>query len=449
MELNERTRWYLRAQNVIFFVLVLGILGVIAWLGERHSVEFDWTANQRNSLTAESEELLRRIKGPVEIVAYASSNPMLRERIELLIGRYQRTKQDIELQFVNPDLSPEQARAEGVRFDGTLVIRYQGRREQLTLPGESELSNALARLARGGEEYTVFVTGHGERQHDGDANFDLATLGAELRNQGFRLQAMNLAASEIPGNTGLLVIASPQTEWLPVEIDRLRGYLEAGGNLVWLTDPDGVAKLPELQELLGLEVRPGVVVDPATQLFGVADPTIALVTNYPMQGPLADFRLLTLFPRAAGLAMREGSEWNATPLLRTLAESWRETGTLAGTVSLDGDDEAGPITIGYALERQVGEGDEARNQRVVVVGDGDFASNAFVANQGNLDLALNLFNWAGAQDAMLNIRIKEAPDVQLALSNLAQVVIAAFFLLALPLMLLSGGVVVFLRRRRR
>src|SRR5690606_1781648 len=123
MELNERTRWYLRAQNVIFFVLVLGILGVIAWLGERHSVEFDWTANQRNSLTADSAELLRRTEGPVEIVADARSTPTLRERIELLIGRDQRSTQDSELQSVNPALSPEQARAEGVRFDGTLVIR--------------------------------------------------------------------------------------------------------------------------------------------------------------------------------------------------------------------------------------------------------------------------------------------------------------------------------------
>ena len=175
MELNERTRWYLRVQNVVFVVLVIGILGVVAWLGERHGAEFDWTANQRNSLTEESVELLKRIEGPVEIVAYASSDEMLRERIELLVDRYRRIKPDMELEFVNPDLSPEQARTEGVRFDGTLVIRYQGRREQLTLPGENELSNALARLVRGGEEFTVFVTGHGERSHEGDANFDLAT----------------------------------------------------------------------------------------------------------------------------------------------------------------------------------------------------------------------------------------------------------------------------------
>lgn len=449
MELNERTRWYLRVQNVVFVVLVIGILGVVAWLGERHGAEFDWTANQRNSLTEESVELLKRIEGPVEIVAYASSDEMLRERIELLVDRYRRIKPDMELEFVNPDLSPEQARTEGVRFDGTLVIRYQGRREQLTLPGENELSNALARLVRGGEEFTVFVTGHGERSHEGDANFDLATLANELRNQGFRLQSLNLASNQIPANTGLLVIASPQTEWLPVEIERLRQYLDDGGNLLWLTDPEGVAALPELQEMLGVDVRPGLVVDPATQLFGVNDPTIALVTNYPAQGPVADFRLLTLYPRAAGLATREDSEWNAMPLLRTLAESWRETGELSGTVQLDGDDEAGPVTIGYALERSMGEGDEARTQRVIVVGDGDFASNAFVANQGNLDLAVNLFNWAAAQDAMLNIRIKEAPDTQLALSGMQQVVIAALFLLALPVLLLGGGVVVFLRRRRR
>lgn len=450
MQLNERTRWYLRIQNFVFVLLVIALLGAIAWLGERYSMEFDWTANKRNSISEESRQLLQSLDSPVEIVAYASENEALREGIRNLVKRYQRVKPDIELQFVNPDLAPEQARAEGVRFDGTLIVRYEGRREQLSAPTESDLSNALARLSRGGETWAVFVTGHGERKHDGNANYDLSLLAAELEKQGLQLQSLSLASNVIPDNTSLVVIASPQTQWLPVEIERLRNYLDNGGNLLWLTDPQGVASLDFLQEQLGVTVKPGVVVDPSAQLFGVNDPTIALVTDYPARGPTAGFQLLTLFPRAAGLVASEESAWRAMPLLRTLPNSWRETGELEGSVTFGENDEAGPVTIAFALEREIAaEEEQQRSQRVIVVGDGDFASNAFVGNQGNLDLAANLFNWAATEDALLNIRIKEVPDASLNLTRFAQLLIGAGFLFVLPLLLLAAGVAVFLRRRRR
>ncbi|HEX6928229.1 MAG TPA: GldG family protein [Gammaproteobacteria bacterium] len=445
MEMNPRTRWYLRIQNIVFTVLLLALLGSVAWLGERYNLAFDWTANQRNSLTEDSVLLLQSLDAPVEIVAFASETPLLREAIRNLVGRYQRVKGDVRLQFVNPDLAPERARTAGVRFDGTLVIRYKGRTEQVSGAGEREISQALARLARGNRTRVVFMTGHGGRAHDGAANFDLGTLGAALAGLGFELQGLNLATTPLPDDTGILVVAGPSTGWLPAEISRVNAYLDAGGNLLWLTDPEGVAPLPELAARLGVAIKPGTVVDATTQLLGVADPTVAIVTGYPATGPTAGFSLMTLFPRAAALSVNENSGWKAIPMLRTLNNSWRETGELAGNVTPGEGDEMGPLVIGYALERPHGEG----AQRAIVIGDGDFASNAFIANQGNLDLAVNIFNWLSAEDDLLNIRVKAAPDVTLSLGGMTEIVIALGFLLVLPLALLAGGAWVFLRRRRR
>src|SRR5690606_6917994 len=191
--------------------------------------------------------------------AYASEDEMLRSAIATLIGRYQQVRPDITLQFVNPDLAPEQARAAGVRFDGTLVIHYQGRREQVSNANEASISAAIARLTRERETFAVFTTGHGERSPEGRANFDLSLLGAQLKQQGFRLQALNLAANPLPENTGILVIAGPRTAWLAAELEAVRGYIEKGGNLLWLTDPEGVAPLPELADMLHVEVLPGTI----------------------------------------------------------------------------------------------------------------------------------------------------------------------------------------------
>lgn len=446
MEMNIRTRWYLRIQNIFFIALVVALLGAIGWLGERYSVAFDWTANQRNSLTADSVALLETLQAPLHVTAYVSDDDVLREAIGLLVKRYQRVKPDVSLQFVNPDLSPEQARSAGVRFDGTLLIEYRGRSEQVSGISESAISETIARLARERETWVVFMTGHGERAAHGSANFDLSLLAAQLEQQGFRLQSLNIATTALPGNTGILVVAGPRTALLPAETARLREYLDGGGNLLWLADPDGVAPLPDLENMLGVEVKPGTVVDATTQMLGVDDPTVAVVADYPEGGPVGGFGLMTLYPRAAALAVNAASGWESSAILRTTANSWRETGALIGNVRLDEADEAGPLVIGYALERARKDGGV---QRVVVVGDGDFASNAFVGNQGNLGLATNLFNWLGQYDALLNIRIKAAPDAVLQLGSTAQVAIAFGFLLVLPLAFLGTGVLVFIRRRRR
>lgn len=445
MEMNTRTRWYLRLQNVVFVVLVLALLGTVAWLGQQYNMEFDWTLNRRNSLTQDSVALLKTLDAPVQITAYVSEDETLRGAIENLVRRYQREKSDVTLQFVNPDLAPEQARAAGIRFDGTLVIHYKGRREQLSNVNEATVSEAIARLSRDRENWVVFMTGHGERAVDGRANFDLALLGAELRQQGFRIQTLNLATNPLPDNTTLLVVAGPRNDWLPSETQVVGNYLERGGNLLWLTDPEGVAPLPALAGRLGIEIKPGVVIDATTQMVGVADPTVAVVAEYPDVEPVGGFRMMTLFPRAAALAI-SADEWNVGAILRTTANSWRETGVLSGNVIPDEGDEEGPLAIGFAMERNVADN---KRQRVVVVGDGDFASNAFIGNQGNMDLATNLFNWLGQQDELLNIRIKESPDSVLDLGRTQQIVIGFGFLLLLPAVLLAIGIGVFMRRRRR
>ncbi|MBW3568177.1 MAG: GldG family protein, partial [Proteobacteria bacterium] len=367
MEMNPRTRWYLRLQNVVFVVLVLALLGTVAWLGQQYNMEFDWTMNRRNSLTQDSIALLKTLDAPVQVTAYASDDETLRGAIENLVRRYQREKADVTLQFVNPDLAPEQARAAGIRFNGTLVIHYKGRREQLSSVNEATVSEAIARLSRERETWVVFMTGHGERAIDGRANFDLALLGAELRQQGFRIQASNLATNPLPDNTALLVIAGPRNEWLPSEAQVVGNYLERGGNLLWLADPEGVAPLPQLAQRLGVEIKPGVVIDATTQLVGVADPTVAVVAEYPEVEPVAGFRMMTLFPRAAALA-HSASGWNVEAILRTTPNSWRETGILSGNVIPGEGDEEGPLVIGFAMERTVV---DDKQQRVVVVGDQD------------------------------------------------------------------------------
>ena len=180
MEVTRKSRRKVRLQNVLFVVLLLGIAGVFAWLSTRYNYEADWTAAGRNSLSESSQMLLATVDGPVTINAFVRETKVPRKSISEFIARYQRYKQDITLEFVNPDLEPQRVRELGITVEGELLIDYQVRTERLRDLTEEEMTNALQRLARSSERWIVFLEGHGERDPLGQANHDLGIWGREL-----------------------------------------------------------------------------------------------------------------------------------------------------------------------------------------------------------------------------------------------------------------------------
>jgi ABC-type uncharacterized transport system involved in gliding motility auxiliary subunit len=457
MRVTRKSRLRIRLENLLFVVLFLAAMGLLAWLSTRYHLQADWTASGRNTLSAASQALLDRLEGPVRITAYAREEEVLRSRIRELVERYRRHKGDMELRFVDPDTVPDKIRELGITTPGELVIAYRGRSEHLQSHTEQAMTNALQRVARAGERRLVFISGHGERRPLGQANHDLGDWGKQLEQRGFRLESLNLAErGAVPEETAVLVLAGPQVNLLPGEVRIIQGYVERGGNLLWLADPGSLRGLGPLAEQLGLEFQPGVIVDPTTQIFGIDNPAMALVSGYPFHPLTQDFELLTVYPQAVGILADPPAPWESRPFLTTSGHAWSETGELAGEVRFEEEtDISGPLDIGVALTRDLPAGepssDEAgrQTQRIAVVGDGDFLSNAFLGNGGNLDMGLSLANWLASDDALIAVPAKVAPDLSLALSKTQAAAIGIGYLVGAPLLLLVAGLLIWMRRRRR
>jgi ABC-type uncharacterized transport system involved in gliding motility auxiliary subunit len=461
MQVTPKSRARLRLQDLAFVALFLAVMAVAGWLSTRYDLQADWTAGGRNTLSEASRTLLERIEGPVEVVAYVADVAPTRQAVEDLVARYRRHKDELTLRFVNPETAPGKSRELGIRPGGELLVSYGGRRERLPVgqADEQALTNALQRVVRGGERHVVFLTGHGERDPLGRANHDLGDWGKQLGDKGIEVQTLNLAATpRIPDNTAVLVIAGPQVDLLPGEVDTVRDYVTGGGNLLWLTDPGGLWGLDPVAEDLGLEVQEGMVVDPTAarllmQLYGVSRAEFALGAQYARHPITRDFETLTLFPEATALDAHPedgpGAGWRARVFLESTPESWLETGDLAGEVGFDpGEDLQGPLALGVAMEREVEDEDGTRTQRLVVMGDGDFLSNTYLGNVGNLDLGLSIVNWLAHDDRFIAIPVRTAPDKTLNLSETAMWTLSIGYLIVLPLLLVGTGVAVWWLRRK-
>jgi ABC-type uncharacterized transport system involved in gliding motility auxiliary subunit len=445
-----------RLLDWLFAVLLVSVALLLAFLSTRFSWQHDFSYAQRASLDPRTLELLGRLDAPIAITSYAPRDNELRGAIADFVARYARVKRDISLAFVDPDADPAATREAGIQVNGELVIRYQGRSEQLKLLTERELDNALVRLARTRVRLVAFLSGDGERQPDGKANADLGQFGAFLQAQGVRALALNLDNSaRIPENVDVLVIAGPRVALVPAVVAQLVDYVARGGNLLWLTEPDENAGLEELAKALSLRPLAGTVVDGNAAAFGIGDPSFVAISTYPQSEITHDFALTTLFPQAAALAAITDTHWKLTPLLRTGQKSWTRIGAIpkqgddAAAISYDADkgEIAGPLDLGFALSR-LSPSPAKREQRVVALGDGDFLSNAFLGNGGNREFGQRVFDWLLQDDALIDLPDKGAPDRQLQLSQGALSVIGLGFLLGLPgVLLLSGGLIWWRRRR--
>lgn len=444
-----------RLQNIVFTILLLTVIGLLAWASEKYKYSFDLTWGNRNSLTETSIKTIQQLDRPLAITAFVRGGSKgVRDLISDLVERYHRHKADISLKFHEPDLVPQLVREHGITVDGELLVQYGNRQETLKTISEKTITQLLIRLASKETQIVAFIEGHGERNPLGQANHDLGHFGQQLSTKGFRVQLLNLvSAQDIPHNIQTLVIASPRTAYLPGEIAMIEAYIEQGGNLLLLTEPENREYTGTMLAQLDIQPLPGIVVDATTRLFGIADPTFALAIEYPNHAVTRALHSQTLFPKAVGLLPAEQSNFRAFPLIRTLPRSWTETGSIEDHIAFDTDTEErpGPITIGLALEKDHSKPDDEQTniQRIIVMGDGDFLSNTYLGNGQNLDLGIALFQWLGSNDNLISIGTVSAPDTQLEISQTGAIALLLIFIILLPLALLISGIIIWLKRRHR
>ncbi|MGR8921472.1 MAG: GldG family protein [Gammaproteobacteria bacterium] len=431
--------------RMLVLVLAAAALALLAiGAADRYGAVTDVSRSGRNSLDPASVAALGLVDGPLEIIAFVPQEPALVAGISDFVARYARHKDDLELSFVDPRTNIEAASRYGARL-GELALVSGPRVERVTRLDEPSVTNAIARLARGGERFVTLLAANGERRAARSANHDISDFGAALQQRGLAVREFRPASgATIPDNTAVLVIASPSVAYAPGELDAINRYVAGGGNLLWLAEPDQPPGLAMLGTALGVTLLPGTIVDPVG-LTKFRNPAYAIAIETEPHAALEGFATTVAFPYAAALLPTPNLGWEVTPLARTADEAWTETGKFEGNVGFDADDEVkGALNLALALTRTLGDG---REQRVVVIGDGDFLSNTFVENLGNLEFARRLTEWLAADDALIELNVSAVPDANLELAMWQRLLVFLVFGAVVPLGLGANALLFWWRRR--
>lgn len=451
-KINRKLKLQLLMQNSLFVVLFLLLVGLLGYVAAEFHVARDITQSARNTLSEGSRNVLKQMEGPVTIKVFAAADDERRKVIVDFLTRYQRAKGDLKFEFINPAENPKLAQDAGVREDGEFIVEYKKKTEHLLPPiVEQDMTNLLVRLSRTDTRTIMFLDGHGERSLIGLKEHDLGAFGQQLEKKGFKLSNPDLVQlPEVPTNAAMLVIAGPRVDLTEMEVEKIRKYVAKGGNLMWLIDQEPMHGLTPLADQLGLQLTPGIVVDPAAARTG-GDFKMAFSSQYGEHPITLRFNLHALFPMARQVhASASDMGWSVTPLVDAASQGWLETGDLSKAIEFDAKkDTGGPINIAVAMERKL----ESKTQRVVVMGGGGFLANTFLGSTGNLDLGINMINWLAGDDKLITIQPRPFNDSSLSIPAstpfLNWLVIQGVPTVILPLLLLVAGLTIWLKRRRK
>ncbi len=449
---NDRVRSkkaiQLGAASGLNTLIFIGILALLAFVTTRHHLRADLTQKGLFSLAEQTKTVLEKLDKDVHIYAFYKKGDETIPRD--LLEQYAYRSKHIHFEFIDPNQKPQLAKRYNITQYGTVVVESQGRRETITELNEANLTNAILKATRDVEKMICFVTGHGERDINSEKPRGYKIIADGIRRDNYIVRTVNIIQDKgIPSECTVLIIAGPTADFFPAELDSIKDYIERGGRVLALIDPNWKPSLVEFLKQYKIQVDNDLIVDfsGVGQLFGMG-PAVPLVAKYENHPMFREFNVMTFFPEACSVRpLEEGGDDAVTvqTLFKSAPRSWGEMDFASGKVKYDeGRDLQGPLSMAVLATKTL---DQQKKAHVLVVGDSDFGINAYVRNSGNYDLFLNMVNWLAEEEDMVTIRPKEFDDRRVTLTERDSKVVLYVSVIGLPLVIVIAGLMVYYRRR--
>lgn len=374
-------------------------------------------------------------------------------------------------------LSPEEIdqlvdlRAEGYRFVRVLE-RENGQKTILRLyndmmkhPSETEITTALKRFLVPAPRI-AFLTGHGERSVNSSGDRYYYTFAKSiyfrqsLINQGFDAFELSIKEHEIPEDVNILIIADMRTPLSPKEMEKLKHYIERGGNLFILGEPNRQEAMNPILGEFGVKLMPGTLVQqnpdylPSIITAQLTDQAAAQSLSY---AQLKGWGGTIVMPDASPLQYETNKGYSIKPIAVTRPRgSWNELETtdfLDGKLSLN--EAIGEKEQSYPVVLSLTRANGGKEQRIVITGDADCISNAELANGRNGMFAINFnfisetFKWLSYGEFPIDTSRPQAIDNGLRVTRKIEPWMNLFALGIIPFLLAFTGFTIWYKRKGR
>ena len=425
--------------SLILLIVFLGILVFINLIAFRHKHQYDFTESSFYTLSQQTKKIIGSLPREVKLTAFfridSPEKSLFQNRMQSILE----SSDKINISFIDPDKNPAITKQYGITTYGTVVLESGKKESRVRDPNEANLINGIIKVIKDEQKVIRFLEGHGEKRIDNFENQGFSTVKGALEKDGFKVEkSLLLQSGEIPSDTELFVIPGPEKPISNEEQKLVEEYLNRGGSVLLLLDPQSKSAMENLLKRWGIDTPDSIVIDRMSKLLG-GDYAAPVVNQYVAHEITRDFVLPTIFPLLRTVTAIKSAETKTTEFLLTGANSWGETNLNVlkeGKSQFDNNaDIKGPVSVAVISTREIpAEGTKqrleddnekdsstslknAKKAHLTVIGDSDFASNQYFNFSGNGDLFLNVASFLAEEESLISIRPKERKNSPLSLSG--------------------------------
>jgi len=420
--LKTRTALYGMNATVVIFVF-LGILIAINVLTFHHKVLWDLTESSVYTLSPQTQKIVKNLPRKVKMTAFFQIGNPARDEFQQLVEGYRELTDQIEVELVDPDRRPAVVKQYGVTTYGAVVFESGKQETKIKKATEEDLTNALLQVTRDQQKKIYFLNGHKEKNIESKERSGYSQAKQALERDHYEVKPLLLLQTgKVPADANALIINGPEKNLQESEIAAIDAYLNQGGAVLLLLDPQQDSGLTPFLERWGIDIRDDLVIDPLAKLFGAdyTTPIISQVADHPVTRGIGQ---QTIYPMLRSVSAITTEDMETTQLLFSGPKSWSEKDYKSGKVSFDpGIDLQGPVPIAVVTSKEIKSANSAESKpdaspeaktalpasvkkaNLVVIGDSDFASNQFFNLYGNSDFFLNTASWLAKEDNLISIR---------------------------------------------
>lgn len=458
---------------IAYTAVVLGLLIVANVYASRHNKRWDLTEQGVYSLSDKSTKIVAGLDKPLRFVAIDAPQVQDKEETRDLLELYAgaNTKR-VSFDIIDPRAKPVEVDRLGMKPGNVLYIEYgEGASKainRLNQIDEQTITNAIIKLTRGAAKKIYYMEGHGEPSLESQGPGGLSEFVGALGDEHMTVEGLLVAQTgSIPPDAAAVVVVAPKKTIPDVERDVLVQYVNKGGRLLLLANPEDVESdaVRALAKVFSINVGRDVVLDQQLRLFAGPQMAVQFLAQsfgaHPITTGLSKTEPIVFTFASSVTAQADTPQQGTrfTELLMSGKNSWAEKNLEQlfspeeATASKDPEDLKGPVSIAVAMERAIAGASGSKEPesfksmaRVVVFGDATWIENGNLSAMGNRDLILNSINWIMGEEGGVaigpkSIRASVAPIPQSTFN-----VILAFSFLG-PEIILLFGLFIWWRRR--
>ena len=358
------------------------------------------------------------------------------------------------------DLKPE-------GFAAVRQLRYKGHASFVRFfndlspyASEKEMMASLERLLKKAPK-VVFISSNGSRSAtgSGDRHYDIiATIKNErgaLINQGFDVDTLDINTQKIPANADIVVVADPSVAFSNEAQQQLTGYLNNGGNMLVIGDPNSRDVLNPVLGSLGVRLMPGVLASHNSESpdFVRAELSKSALGMDTTINRLLSANATLALQGVSAIDTTLHSQFQVIPIATSPSDAWNKQGAwdpAKGEIDFDeGKDAKGAFPVLVGLTRNI----HNRQQRILVTGDADFIGNAELHRQpargANEILVQGLFGWLCYDGFPFTPSIIKPQDSKLKIKKAEIHSLGTLCKILIPALIIIAGAVMLLKRRRK